>query len=88
MSIDYVAETNRCFLKFTFAAVYGSFNYSCCHEVLKKKATPGINALLQRYVESVLPGQPLLGMWVERALGASSSVGGGRRLAAGEPCWN
>lgn len=88
MSIDYVAETNRCFLKFTFAAVYGFFNYSCYDEVLKKKAAPGINTLLQWCVESVLPGQPLLGMWAERALGARSSVGGGGRLAAREPCWS
>lgn len=76
-NIDSVAVTNRCFLKCNFAAVCGSFNYCCYHDVLKKKATPGINSLLPWCAESVLPGQALLGLWVN-ALGASSSVGGGR----------
>lgn len=50
MGGDCVAETRRCLLKFDFAAVSGSPDYSCHHDVLKK-ATPRMNTLLRWYVE-------------------------------------
>lgn len=59
MSVDYVAEASRCLLKFNFAVVGASPNYSCHHDVLKKEATP--RTLLQWYVESILLRQPMLG---------------------------
>lgn len=80
--IDSVAETNRCFLKCTFAAGCESFNYSCHHGVLEEKATPGINTQLQWYVESVLPGQPLLGLWVNIPLEPAALW-----EEAGAGCW-
>lgn len=76
MSIDSVAETNRCFLRCTFAAVCGSFNYCCYHDVLKKKATLGINSLLQWYVECA--ARAALAGAVGECPWSSSSVGGGR----------
>lgn len=55
MNVDCVAETSGCLLKFNFTAASGSPDCSCHHGVLKKKATPRIDALLQWHVASTLP---------------------------------